>query len=34
MARLDQLPEPQRSHIAKTKLPKFDKQHSILLLMI
>jgi len=26
MARLDQLPEPQRSHIAKTKLPKFDKQ--------
>jgi D-proline reductase (dithiol) PrdB len=24
MARLEQLPEPQRSHIAKTKLPSFD----------
>lgn len=24
MARLERLPEPQRSHIAKTKLPRFD----------
>jgi D-proline reductase (dithiol) PrdB len=24
MARLERLPEPQRSHIAKTKLPSFD----------
>ena len=26
MARLEKMPEPQRSHIAKTKLPVFDTQ--------
>jgi D-proline reductase (dithiol) PrdB len=26
MARLEQIPEPMRSHIAKTKLPKFQTQ--------
>ena len=26
MARLEQMPEPMRSHIAKTKLPKFETQ--------